>query len=92
MKTIFFKKMVLPVAVIMLGIAGAVSTQAMNSSSKVLVNQQGYRFVSAQDPCHAEIMCTTTVGPICKLGSITLWGKVTPTALDCNVPLYKIQN
>lgn len=91
MKTIF-KKMVMPVAAITLGVAGAFSTQAMNSGSTALVNKIGYRFVSAQDACHAEIMCRTEFGDVCKLGSITLWGKVTPTALDCPVPLYKIPN
>lgn len=82
----------MPVAAITLGIAGALSTQAMSTGSKTLVNQQGYRFVSAQDPCHAEIMCRTEVGDICKLGSNTLWGKVTPNAPDCQIPLYKIPN
>ncbi|MGX7668868.1 hypothetical protein [Flavobacterium pedocola] len=91
MRTIF-KKMVMPAAAITLGVAGALSTQAMNSGSKTLSNQTGYRFVSAQDPCHAEIMCRTEEGDICKLGSNTLWGKVTPGAPTCPVTLYKIPN
>lgn len=92
MKTLVLKKIVMPVAAIALGVAGAFSTNAMNSSSKTLVDKQGYRFVSAQDPCHAEIMCTTDSGVICKLGSATLWGKVNPTDQNCPVPLYKIPN
>ena len=92
MKTLVLKRIVMPVAAITLGIAGAFSTNAMNASSKTLVNKQGYRFVSAQDPCHAEIMCRTEIGDVCKFGSSTLWGKVNPTDLNCPVPLYKITN
>ncbi|HUH51348.1 MAG TPA: hypothetical protein VLZ11_04570 [Flavobacterium sp.] len=91
MKTIQVKKIMMPLAIILIGIMGALSTHAMNKSAKSSTHEQGYRYVSVLEPCRAEIMCTTDFGDICKLGSTTLWGKTTDTA-PCNVPLYKINN
>lgn len=92
MKTNFFKRFMMPLAVMILGIAGAFVTTAM-SSTETLANVQGYRFVSLADPCHAEQMCTTVVQPtICTSGSQRLWGKDNPSINECDVPLYKIPN
>lgn len=92
MKTNFLKKLVMPLAVIVLGIAGAFVTTSM-SSTKSLSTVQGYRFVSQADPCHAELMCSNIVTPtICTSGGQQLWGKVNPSVNVCNVPLYKIPN
>lgn len=89
MKTNPFKRLMLPLAVAVLGSAGAFVTTSMGKAD-AFANQQGYRFVSAADPCHSEIMCRTEEGDICTLGSVRLWGKVTPSATTCSVPLYKI--
>jgi hypothetical protein len=92
MKTNFFKRLMMPLAVMVLGIAGAFVTTAM-SSTKTLTNVQGYRFVSQADPCHADSMCTTNFNAnICtSSGGTQLKGKASPNA-PCDVPLYKIPN
>lgn len=91
MKSRIFKNLMMPLAVMVLGAAGAFATTSM-ADAKAVVNQQGYRFVSNADPCHADLMCRTEFGDICKSGTITLWGKVTPSATNCDVQLYKIPN
>ena len=92
MKTNFFKKLMMPLAVMILGIAGAFVTSAM-SSTATLSTVQGYRFVSQADPCHAEQMCSPIFSStICTSGSQQLWGKVNPSVSVCDVPLYKIPN
>jgi hypothetical protein len=92
MKTNFLKRFMMPLAVMIFGIAGAFVTTAM-SSTEALVEMRGYRFVSQQDPCHAEQMCTTVVQPtICSSGGQQLWGKDNPSINECEVLLYKIPN
>lgn len=82
----------MPLAVMILGIAGAFVTTAM-SSTETLANVPGYRFVSQLDPCHEEQMCTTEVKEtICTSGTKRLWGKDDPNVNVCDVPLYKIPN
>lgn len=82
----------MPLAVMILGIAGAFVTTAMSSTEAPTV-QQGYRFVSLADPCHAEQMCTPDFQPtICTSGVQRLWGKDDPNINVCDVPLYKIPN
>lgn len=78
----------MPMAVAVVGFAGAFATTSMASAP--VANQQGYRFISGQpNPCHAELMCRTESGDVCKSGAITLWGKATENG-PCNVPLFKI--
>lgn len=92
MKTNFFKRFMMPLAVMIFGIAGAFVTTAM-SSTKTLTDMPGYRFVSQQDPCHEEQMCTTVVRPtICTSGGQQLKGKFNPNVNVCDIPLYKIPN
>ena len=82
----------MPLAIMIFGIAGAFVTTAM-SSTETLANVPGYRFVSQQDPCHEEQMCSPILSPtICTSGSQQLWGKVNPNVNVCDVPLYKIPN
>lgn len=90
MKTIFSKRFMAPLAVMILGGAGAFVTTSMNST-KTLANVTGYRYVSQQDPCHADIQCTTdNNGVICTSGSSQLFQKINENA--CDLPLYKIPN
>lgn len=92
MKTTIFKKIMMPFAIIFIGISAAFVTTSM-ASTKDLTIQQGYKFVSQADPCHAEQMCTTDFQTtICTSGSQRLWGKVNPNVNVCDVPLYKIPN
>lgn len=82
----------MPFAVLFFGIAGAFVTTSM-SSSPVLTNVQGYKFVSQQVPCQTDVMCADTGGPICTSTSgQQLWGKINPNAPICNLLLYKIPN
>lgn len=83
-----FKKLMTPVAVAVLGIAGAFTTTSM-SSDKVLDNRQAYKQISGT--CVDQgIMCQTDFGPVCKSGTVTLWGKA-PGSSTCTVPLYHIE-
>ena len=92
MKTNFFKKLMMPLAVMVLGVAGAFTTTSM-SSTKSLANVQGYRFVSQADPCHLDVMCSNVFSAtVCTSGSNQLWGKTNPNAATCQIPLYKIPN
>lgn len=82
----------MPLAIMIFGIAGAFVTTAM-SSTKTLAEVPGYRFVSLADPCHEEQMCSTIFTEnICTAGSQNLWGKEDPNVNVCNVPLYRITN
>jgi hypothetical protein len=91
MKTNFFRRLMMPLAVMVLGVAGAFVTTAM-SSTKTLANVQGYRFVSQADPCHADAMCSNVFNAnICTSSGTQLKGKVSSNA-PCDVTLYKIQN
>jgi hypothetical protein len=92
MKTTFFKRLMMPLAVMIVGIAGAFVTTSM-SSTKTLANVQGYRFVSQADPCHVDAMCSSASSAnICtSSGGTQLKGKVSPNA-PCDVTLFKIPN
>lgn len=89
MKTNFFKKLMMPLAVMVLGAAGAFVTTSA-ASTDALAARQGYKFISQADPCHIDAMCSDVVTPnLCTSGSTQLWGKVTPNAPTCNVQLYR---
>lgn len=84
-----------PVAVALFGIIGAFTTTSMASAPGKLVNQQGWRFVSAADPCHLDLMCRTETGPVCTSetsSTLQIYGKANPAINDCQVRLYKIPN
>lgn len=89
MKSKVLKRIMMPLAVIFLGIAGAFLTMSMSSTASVS-DVQGYKFVSQADPCHAEQMCSPIFSPyICTSGSQQLWGKASPSSPVCDVPLYR---
>ena len=79
----------MPLAVMILGIAGAFTTTSMASADDAVLTQ-GYYFVSALDRCHIGPTCLNNGGPVCKMSDeITqLWGKTEGTP-DCPVILYK---
>lgn len=88
MKTIFSRRFMAPLVVMILGGAGAFVTASMKSAEDLNI-VTGYRYVSQEDPCHADIECDTdNTGVICTSGSSQLFQKVSENA--CDVPLYKI--
>lgn len=93
MKTNLFKKLMMPLAVAVLGIAGAFTTMSMAGNEAVLTDMAGYRFVSAQTPCEiTNKICTTVDGPTCKyLVTQTLWGKFDPDDAECPIELHERQ-
>ncbi|MGV8946488.1 MAG: DUF6520 family protein [Lutibacter sp.] len=92
MKTNFLKRFMMPLVIMIFGIAGAFVTTAM-SSTKTMTEVPGYRFVSMAQPCHEEQLCTTVVtNNICTAGGQNLWGKEDPYVNVCNVPLFRITN
>lgn len=67
-------KIIIPIAIIALAITGALTTQAMNSSSFVLV--QGYIKGNPQGTaCQASIWCSNTGNQLCMVGTTQVWGK-----------------
>jgi len=88
MKTNFFKRFMMPLAVMIFGFGLAFTTTSMKDA-KVLLDKTAYRFISTEDPCHATKTCRIEVNPICKVGSIQLWGKVNETDMQCPVTLYE---
>ncbi|MEO8255332.1 MAG: DUF6520 family protein [Flavobacterium sp.] len=92
MKRNFLKRIMMPAAVVVLGVGGAFVTTSM-SSTKALANVQGYRYVSQAEPCRAETQCSNIFNAtICTSGGAQLFGKANPNANVCDVPLYKIPN
>ena len=82
----------MPAAVVILGVGGAFATTSM-SSTKGIADVQGYRYVSQAEPCRAEVMCSNVFNStICTSGSNQLFGKPSPNAANCDLPLYKIPN
>ncbi len=86
MKTIFARRFMAPLAVMILGGAGAFVTTSMKSA-EVKATVPGYRYVSQADPCHEDIQCSATYKPtLCSSGSAILKGF---DGVSCNMPLYK---
>ena len=89
MKTKFFKT-VMPVAAVMLAIAGAFAAQS-DKAAKPLVT--GWVNLSASQPCFTSVQCKTEDGPICTLMynnvSYQAFG-IHPTTLQCSVRVNRI--
>lgn len=87
MKTNFFKRFMMPLAVMFLGIAGAFVTMSM-SSTESLSQMKGYKYVSPANPCDFVENCTTVFGDLCILPATILqyYGvsikKLTPFVLE----------
>ena len=85
-----FSKLI-PMAVIALAIAGALSTHAMSANSKVAINIPG--FVKANPlgtVCNTSIMCSDDLAPLCTVGTTQIWGK--DASGKCVVELYRNHN
>ena len=94
MNTNFLRKVGMPVAVAIFGIAGAFVTTSM-SSSKVVIPWQGHQFISLQEPCRSIRSCVTqNTGMLCRVNSAVptspqLKGKVNPQDDQCPITLYQ---
>lgn len=65
MKTNFLN-FVMPIAAIAVGLAGALSTNAMEKSNGKLAPQWGYKHVSLAIPCEQVQMCSNSGAFVCK--------------------------
>lgn len=94
MNTNFLKKVSMPVAAAILGIAGAFTTTSM-SSSKVLIPWQGHQYISQTEPCKSVKMCQTESNNfLCRVNdavptSPQLKGKYEITDDQCPLTLYR---
>ena len=86
MKTKFFK-LILPMAVITFGIAGAISTNAMNKKADFFANRPGYTHIEGENCVDVSVTCKNTVGVPCTLGGNQLYDFNGST---CPNPLNKI--
>jgi len=94
MKIQILKRIMMPLAVIFLGIAGAFVTMSM-SSTEVLSQMKGYQYVSPANPCDFVENCTTEWnGNLCTASDDTtvLWSKYQENDIHCPRRLYKISN
>ena len=89
MKPIILKKMI-PIAVFVLGILGAVTTTSMQSTAKVDTNLTGYASIP-NNPCSVPVICSDDGGEYCHVEDIP----TNPQAFrkdgltTCPDPLYR---
>lgn len=93
MKTRFFKAIMLPMATVVLGIAGAFTTTSMGSN-KAFADQRGYYELDDEDACQQSIMCQNVENPIICSTTVLgtphiLKGKVASTDFTCPVTLWQ---
>lgn len=78
----------IPMAVIALGIVGALSSF---TTSKDSINIPGFvKLNPAGTQCNTSIMCSDDVGPLCTSGTTQIWGK--DASGKCVVELYRNHN
>lgn len=78
----------IPMAVIALGIFGALSSFTTSSDSKVAINIPG--FIKANPlgtVCNTSVMCSDDFDVLCKSGTTQVWGK--DGTGKCVVELYR---
>ena len=66
----------IPMAVLALGIFGAMSSFTVSKDSKLAINIQGYTRANPQGTvCNTSIMCANDFGPVCTVGTTQVWDK-----------------
>jgi hypothetical protein len=60
-----FLNFVTPIAVVAVGLVGALTTNAVEKSNSRLVPQWGYKHVSVAIPCQQVQMCSNEPGFVC---------------------------
>lgn len=81
----------IPMAVLALGLVGALSSFTVNKDAKLAINIPGYLKLNPMGTqCEASIQCADDFGPLCTVGtsSTQVWGKVNGTG-PCTVELRK---
>lgn len=83
--------LIMPMAVIMLGTFGALSTNAMNQRANAPGDRIGYSHIEGENCVEEDVMCTTLPGNPCKsLGGDQLYDSF-DDGVSCPNPLNKIQ-
>ncbi|TBX68355.1 hypothetical protein EZL74_08575 [Flavobacterium silvisoli] len=78
----------IPMAVLALGLVGALSSFTTSKNSKLTINIPGFVQLNPQGTqCSTSIMCSDDVGPLCTFGGNNLWGK--DASGNCVVKLYR---
>lgn len=81
-------KVFMPLAVIMLGVFGAISTSAMNQKTTAFADRWGYTHIDGEN-CVKDIMCSAIPGFTCKsLAGKQLYG-LELDGVSCPVALTK---
>lgn len=85
-----FKKVIMPMVVIALGIFGALSTNAMDQKKVSFVDRWGYTHLEGEG-CVRDIMCSTEPGDPCKTVSGDQLFDLEIDGVSCPNPLNKKQ-
>ncbi|MDR6843325.1 hypothetical protein [Flavobacterium granuli] len=80
--------LVKPIAVVAVGLVGALSTNAVEKSTSKLAPMWGYKHVSITIPCQQVQQCANVPGFVCKsdLDGAILYG---PSATNCPTMLFR---
>lgn len=81
-------KLILPIAVVALGLVGAIHTNAMTKKAVALVDKWGYTHLEGSNCVISNTMCRLEGGPFCKQGAIQLYDFVSTSS--CPNPLLRI--
>ena len=83
-----FKQSLLPLGVLVLGVAAAFASQKENSPQAVVTG-----YASVENPCDMDILCQDDGGPLCSvwLNGVEhqAFGKDVVTQ-ECNIQLYRL--
>lgn len=60
------KKVMMPLAVVVLGVAAAFATNAAKTSNSSLAEAKGYLYDHDSKQCIEQVMCSTIPGPVCR--------------------------
>ena len=79
-----------PMAVLALGLVGALSSFTTSKDSKLTTNIQGYiRLNPMGTQCEASVKCADDFGPLCTVGATQVWGKTGGIDSPCTVELKR---
>ena len=83
--------LIMPVAMIIVGVLGAFTTSAMNQRSSSVGDRWGYSHIEGENCIKEDVMCTTLPGSPCKsLAGDQLFDSF-DDGVSCPNPLNKIQ-
>ncbi|MGL2965903.1 hypothetical protein [Flavobacterium sp. XGLA_31] len=80
----------IPMAVLALGLVGALSSFTTDKDSKFTTNIQGYIQLDPMGTqCEASVKCADDFGPLCTVGTTQVWGKTGDINSPCTRELRK---